>query len=83
VTPRASKNEVTGFDASGTLRVKVTAPPVEGEANEAVVALLARRLEIPKSRVRVARGASGRQKVVEVTGLVEHDVRARLAGESP
>lgn len=74
---------MTGFDAAGTLRVRVTAAPVEGEANEAVVALLARRLEVPKSRVRVARGASGRQKVVEVTGLVEDDVRARLAGESP
>jgi uncharacterized protein YggU (UPF0235/DUF167 family) len=71
---------VTGFDAAGTLRLKVTAPPVDGEANDAVVALLARRLDVPRSRIRVARGASGRVKTIEVTGLGEADVRSRLAG---
>ena len=61
------------------LAVRVTAPPVEGEANRAVAALLARVLRVPPSTVRVVRGERGRDKMVRVAGLGMGDIEARLA----
>jgi uncharacterized protein (TIGR00251 family) len=68
VTPRASREKV-GPVHEGRLKVAVTAPPVEGEANAAVCALLARALGVPKSRVTVLRGDTGRRKTVRVEGV--------------
>ena len=78
VQPRASRDEVTGWQAD-VLRVRVTAPPVEGAANRAVEALLARALGVAPSGVRVVRGERGRDKFVKIAGLTAADVRARLA----
>jgi hypothetical protein len=82
VQPRASRDEIVGWQ-DGTLRVRVTAPPVEGEANRAVARLLARALGLAPSAVLVARGERGRDKLVKITGLGEDDVRSRLASLSP
>jgi uncharacterized protein (TIGR00251 family) len=68
VTPRASRERV-GPVVDGRLKVAVTAPPVEGEANAAVCALLARALGVPKSAVSVVRGDTGRRKTVRVAGV--------------
>jgi uncharacterized protein (TIGR00251 family) len=68
VQPRAARSEIVGVHG-GALKVRVTAPPVEGAANEAVVALLAGALGIAKARVRIVGGASGRLKTVEVDGI--------------
>ena len=61
------------------LAVRVTAPPVEGEANRALTALLAAVLGVPRSAVTVAVGARGRDKVVRVSGLETHEIAARVA----
>ncbi len=66
----------------GVLRVRLSAAPVEGRANEALVKLLADRLGVPRSRVAILRGMASRNKVVEVTGLDDEEVRRRLAGGS-
>ena len=79
VTPRASKNAIDGV-RDGRLAVKVTAPPVDAAANDAVVALLADVLEIPKRQIVIVIGATGRSKTVAVSGLAEADLRARLSG---
>lgn len=76
VFPRSNRNELT-IEADG-LRVRLTAPPVEGAANEALIALLAERLGLPKRAVRVARGAAGRQKLLEITGLSGEEFWERL-----
>ncbi len=60
------------------LRVRVTAPPEEGRANDAVVALLAKALGVPKSRVRILRGHTARNKVVSVEGLTPEEAARRL-----
>ena len=60
-------------------RVRLTAAPVDGAANEALVALLAERLGVSKRQVVVVRGATSRQKVVEVVGLKLEDVKQRLS----
>jgi len=66
--PRASKNEITGIHG-GAMRVLVTAPPVEGAANEALVGLIAKELRVAKRNVTIVSGASSRNKVVEVIGI--------------
>ena len=76
--PRASRDEILGWQ-DGVLRVRVAAPPVEGEANAAVVALVARALRIAPSTVRVVRGKRGRDKLVRLTGLGDDEAQSRLA----
>ena len=80
VIPRSRKNSVEwdGDENGGGLRVRLTAPPVDGAANEALVALLAERLEVPKREVVIVRGATSRLKVVKVVGLNSGDLRMRL-----
>jgi len=78
VQPRASRDAILGWQ-DGVLRVRVTAPPVEGAANAAVVALVAKALRVAPSTVRVVGGERGRDKRVRVAGLTDADVRTRLA----
>ena len=80
VQPRASADGVLGYLADGTLRLRVTAPPVDGAANEAVCKLLAKALGVRRSSVRVTHGKKARMKVVEVTGFSAAEVRKRLSG---
>jgi uncharacterized protein (TIGR00251 family) len=77
VTPRASANAVGG-ERDGALLVRVTAPPVEGKANDSVVALLAEALDVPRSAIRLERGAAARTKRVSVPRGAEAALR-RLA----
>ncbi|MBI4247103.1 MAG: DUF167 domain-containing protein [Candidatus Rokubacteria bacterium] len=78
VQPRASRSEVIGW-RGGVLSVRVTAPPVEGEANRAVAALLAQALGVRPSAVSVVRGERGRDKLVRVAGLTPEQVATRIA----
>jgi uncharacterized protein len=75
VQPRASANEV-GEVRDGALQVRVTAPPADGRANEAVRKLVARRLRVGISRVEIVRGAGARDKVLRVAGVSEEQLRA-------
>ena len=72
VQPRARKNEVVIRD--GRVIVRVTAPPAEGKANAAVCALLAKSLGVPKTAVKVERGAGSRDKVVSIDGMDDAEV---------
>ncbi len=76
--PRAHKSRIVG-EREGALEVALAAPPVDGAANEALVATLAKALGVPQSAVRIVRGESGRNKLVEIAGLGEDVVRARLS----
>jgi uncharacterized protein len=75
--PNARRTAITGM-REGSLDVRVAARPVEGAANEELLAFLADRLEVPHRDVRLVRGASSRIKRVCVRGLGPEDVRARL-----
>ena len=77
VQPRASRTEVAG-PHGGALRIRLAAPPVDGEANAELVAFLARRLRVPKAAVTIVRGETGRRKVVEVAGVSAGDAAAAL-----
>jgi uncharacterized protein (TIGR00251 family) len=75
--PRASANEV-GAPLGNELRIKVTAPPVDAAANEALVRLLAERLDYPRSKVELVRGQTSRHKLVKLYGISVEEVLARL-----
>jgi len=66
VSPGADRTRVTGRLADGRLKVRVAAPPERGEANDELVLFLARALGLPRAAVRVARGRSSRDKLLEV-----------------
>jgi uncharacterized protein (TIGR00251 family) len=68
VQPRASRDRIDGVHG-GALRVRVTAPPVEGAANEALIRLLAEFLRVNRADVRVISGLSSRNKIVQVDGV--------------
>lgn len=76
LTPRASAEAITV--EGETLRVRVTAPPVDGRANTALVRLLAKRLRVARGDVRIVSGPTARQKLVEVAGLELAEVLQRL-----
>jgi uncharacterized protein len=80
VTPRAGVDAVDGADESGRLRVRVRSAPAAGAANTAVLKVVAAALDIPPSRIRIVTGATGRQKVIELTGVTVEAVAARWPG---
>jgi uncharacterized protein (TIGR00251 family) len=77
VQPRASREGIDGWRA-GAWRVCVSAPPVDGEANRAVIALLARTLGVRPGALSIVQGVRGRDKLMRVDGLGPTDVEARL-----
>jgi uncharacterized protein len=76
VIPRSSKSQI--LMRGDLLTVKVSAPPVEGSANKALIALLAQKLRVPKSRIEVVSGERSRQKRLRVLGLSLQEVEALL-----
>ncbi len=78
VVPRASRPGLSR-DAQGTLRAHVGAPPVEGAANRALLALLADLLGLPKRALEIAHGERGRDKVIRVRGRSERELEERVA----
>ena len=81
VHPRAKKNAITG-EVGDALKIALTAPPVEGKANDACVEFLAKVLKVARSSVTIASGQSSRNKVIRLTGLSAAEVRERLLRES-
>jgi uncharacterized protein (TIGR00251 family) len=83
VQPRASRSAVDGLHAD-RLRVRLRAPPVDGRANEALVELLAEAFSVPRSRVRIEHGATGRHKRVRILGAgsAPPELVALLGGNS-
>jgi len=78
IQPRAGRSQIVGWRADGALSVRVAAPPVEGQANDALTALLAASLRLRQSAVTVAHGTRGRDKLVRVAGLSAAEIRHLL-----
>ena len=68
VLPRSSKNLIAGV-SEGMLKIKLTAPPVEGAGNEMLIKFLSEKLNIPKSKISIVRGQSSRSKTILAEGL--------------
>ena len=91
VIPRSSKNILEweereasrqGEEAS-SLKARLTAPPVEGAANEALIALLADKLALPRRNINIVRGATSRQKIVEITGMTRAEIKLKISISTP
>ena len=82
LTPGAAADRIDGWDVDAegrpVLKVRVRARPVEGEANAALVKLLAKTLGMPKSAVALERGGQSRTKLISLAGLTTDDLRRRL-----
>jgi uncharacterized protein (TIGR00251 family) len=77
VHPRAKKNAISG-EAADALKLSLTAPPIDGRANEACIEFFANLLDVPRSSVTIASGETSRRKVIRVAGLSADEVRRRL-----
>ena len=77
VHPRARQNAITG-QLGDALKLSLTAPPIEGRANEACIEFLANLLKLPRSSVTIASGHSSRRKVIRVVGLSTEEIRRRI-----
>lgn len=69
LTPKASRNAIVGIQEDGTVKVHVTAPPTDGQDNEALLALLAETLDVPVENVAIVAGEMGRDKLLSVLGM--------------
>jgi uncharacterized protein (TIGR00251 family) len=78
VTPRASRNEVVEMLEDGTIKVRLAAPPVDDQANEALIEFLSDILGVPKSRLDIVAGATGRDKLVAVMDMDAETAHQRI-----
>jgi len=69
VVPRSSRDQIVGLLPDNTLKVRLTAPPVDGAANDALVKLIAKTLKIPKRAIAILKGESSKRKILEISGV--------------
>lgn len=81
ISPRAKRNEISSIMDDGSVKIRLTAPPVEGKANQALIKYLAEILKISTTDIEIVAGHSGRQKVVLITGFEEENLRKCLFNE--
>jgi len=77
VQPKASKNEIVGLHGDA-LKIRLTSPPVDGKANKALVAFIARTLSVPKRQVTLQSGQQNRNKVLKIEGVTEERLQQVL-----
>jgi uncharacterized protein (TIGR00251 family) len=78
VQPRASKSGVAG-ELDGVLKIRLAAPPVEGQANEELIRLLAKLFDAPRQRIAILSGQSSKNKIISVSGISVDEVERVLA----
>ncbi len=78
ITPRASKNEISEILSDGTVKIRLTAPPVEGKANLALVDFLSDVLGVPPSQIEIVAGATGRDKLISVLDMDAEALHQRI-----
>jgi len=80
VQPRSAKNQICGVQGEA-LKIKLTAPPVDGAANEACLRFLAEKLHVPAGRLRIVSGQTSQHKLIRVEGLSREQVLEALTGD--
>lgn len=66
VSPRSSQNKIVGTNEAGILKIKLTAPPVDGAANKMLITLLSKEFEVAKSKIKILKGETSKMKIVEI-----------------
>jgi uncharacterized protein (TIGR00251 family) len=78
VIPRANKDQISGFMQDGRLKVRLTAPPVEGKANQALVKFISDTLGIQRGQISITSGTSSRNKTLEIRGMSMKEFQAHI-----
>jgi len=78
ITPRASRNEIHEILDDGTVKIRITAAPVDGQANQALIEFLSSILEIQKSKLEIVAGQTGRDKIIAVENLSAKEVQQKI-----
>jgi uncharacterized protein (TIGR00251 family) len=78
VIPRSRKNEIAEIMKDGTIKIRLTAPPVEGKANQALVEFLSEVLDVPRANIDIVAGANSREKLVSILDLDAASVQERI-----
>lgn len=73
VQPRSSKNEISGIQGDA-LKVKLIAPPVDGEANEACIRFLSKIFAVPRKRIKIISGQTSPHKIIEIENITEDEI---------
>jgi hypothetical protein len=78
VTPRAKRSRIAEITADGTVKIQIAAPPADGAANDKLLALLADILDVPRRRIEIVAGLSGRDKLITILDLDAATVHKRI-----
>lgn len=78
VTPRSSRNQIVEILDDGTIKVHITAPPVDDDANKALIKFMAEVLGVPKSHLDIVAGATGRDKLISIMGMDAETANQRI-----
>ena len=78
VTPRASRNEIVELLDDGTIKVRIASPPSDDEANDALIGFLSEVLGVPRSRLDIVAGVTGRDKLISVVDLDAETAHQRI-----
>jgi hypothetical protein len=81
VIPGASQNGITDILDDGTIRIRLTAPPVEGKANAALIDFLSKTLDVPKNKIEIIAGHTRRDKLVSILDIDAETIQARISRE--
>lgn len=79
VQPRASKSEVVGMHGDA-IKIRLAAPPVDGEANDELIRFVAKALGVPQRSVMLVKGHTSRTKMLEIEGMSEAEAKKKLCG---
>jgi uncharacterized protein (TIGR00251 family) len=78
VIPRASRNEFVEILSDQTVKIRLTAPPVEGKANEELIKFLSDVLDVPKSKIEIVAGQTGRDKLVSILDASNDEIQKKI-----
>lgn len=78
ITPRMAKNEISEILDDGTVKIRLTAPPVDGKANQALIEFLAKTLNVPPSSIEIIAGQTSRDKLISIMSLNSDQVQQRI-----
>ena len=81
VTPRSSKTAITGVMEDGTIKIRLTAPPVDGKANQTLIEFLSKVLGCAKKDIEIIAGETGRNKLITIVNMDSEEVQQRIMAE--
>jgi len=81
VVPRSGQNKVAEIQEDGTIKIRLKAAPVEGQANKALIEFLSELLDVPKSNIEIVAGQSGRDKLITILDLDSDTVQKKILSQ--